>query len=377
MDNTMALLDSGNLLQQPAINASLHQTLGVKVVKTNVIARGANQLSIDIEGISKGIYLKFPNLQTSFLVRPLVVKNLASPLNLGSKFNFEFMLTPQLVEQDVNTRIKSNHYEIQGKKGKLFSRLVTITVIKPYLQDDEMFMNILNKWPDEGRIGQHTLAESRRKSGENSITKPEGIELTNPGEKKDRIIQTLEPQGIENKDSTHLTPTDIDHKENTTRTSLDHTKDVPNVNRIMRLAWLTGNAQHYIYPEPSEGLEPLPNESTTYNTVPGPKEVFTNTTSLHKFSLSSLKGVRNLGLTQMEHYMGRNLEDRGGMPRITTMVENYMNSLKNIAVDRPSQLSGTRHPRTRNQTKRSVTEGEAQRMWTHEGDQTQDVHHSM
>ena len=100
---TMALLDSGNLLQQPAINASLHQTLGVKVDKTNVVARGANQLSIDIEGISKGIYLKFPNLQTSFLVRPLVVKNLASPLNLGSKFNFEFMLTPQLVEQDVNT----------------------------------------------------------------------------------------------------------------------------------------------------------------------------------------------------------------------------------------------------------------------------------
>ena len=106
---TMALLDSGNILQQPAINASLHQTLGVKVDKTNVVARGANQLSINIKGISKGIYLKFPNLQTSFLVRPLVVKNLASPLNLGSKFNFEFMLTPQLVEQDVNTRIKSNH----------------------------------------------------------------------------------------------------------------------------------------------------------------------------------------------------------------------------------------------------------------------------
>ena len=65
---TMALLDSGNLLQQPDINASLHQTLGVEVVKTNVVARGANQLSIDIEGISKGIYLKFPNLQSSVML---------------------------------------------------------------------------------------------------------------------------------------------------------------------------------------------------------------------------------------------------------------------------------------------------------------------
>ena len=166
---TMALLDSGNLLQQPAINASLHQSLGVEVDKTNVVARGANQLSINIEGISKGIYLKFPNLQTSFLVRPLVVKNLASPLNLGSKFNFEFMLMPQLVEQDVNTGLKHNQYKIQGKKGKLFSRLVTVSAIKPYLQDDEMFMKILNQWPDEGHIGQHTLAESRKKWGWNPI----------------------------------------------------------------------------------------------------------------------------------------------------------------------------------------------------------------
>ena len=116
-------------------------------------------------------------------------------------------------------------------------------------------------------------------------------------------------------------------------TSLDLTKDVPNVNRIMRLARLTGNTQHYIYPEPSEGLEPLPTEFTAYNTLSGPKEVFTNTMTLPKFSLSSLKGVCNLGMTQMEHYMGRNLEDRGGMPRITTMVKNYMDSLKNIATD--------------------------------------------
>ena len=80
---TMALLDSGNLLQQPAINAGLHRSLGIEIDKTNVVARGANQLSINIEGISKGIFPKFLNLHTSFLIRPLVVKSLASPLNLG------------------------------------------------------------------------------------------------------------------------------------------------------------------------------------------------------------------------------------------------------------------------------------------------------
>ena len=126
---TMALLDSGNLLQQPAINAGFHRSLGIEIDKTNVVARGANQAYINIEGISKGIYLKFPNVSNSYLIRPLVVKNLASPLNLGSKFNFEFMLTPQMVERDATTGLKHNRYKIQGRTGKLFSRLAPVSVI--------------------------------------------------------------------------------------------------------------------------------------------------------------------------------------------------------------------------------------------------------
>ena len=54
------------------------------------------------------------------------------------------MLTPQLVKQDANMGLKHNQYKIQGKKGKLFSRLATVSVIKPYLHDDAMFMRILN-----------------------------------------------------------------------------------------------------------------------------------------------------------------------------------------------------------------------------------------
>ena len=76
------------------------------------------------------------------------------------------------------------------------------------------------------------------------------------------------------------------------------------------------------------GLEPLPTTVMTDETVTEPKV-------LPKFSLSSLEGVRKLGMTQMEHYVGRNLEDRGGLPRVTNMVKNYMDSLKDIATDRP------------------------------------------
>ena len=82
-------------------------------------ARGANKLAIYIKGISKANLCEvsqpghlLPD-QTSH-----VVKNLASPLNLGSKFNFKFVLTPQLVEIDKKTGLKHNQYKIQGWRGQ-------------------------------------------------------------------------------------------------------------------------------------------------------------------------------------------------------------------------------------------------------------------
>ena len=319
----------------------LHHSLGIEVDKTNVVARGANQLSINIEGISKGIYLKFPNLRTSFLIHPLVVKSLASPLNLGSKFNFEFMLTPQLVEQDVNTGLKHNWYKIQGKNGKLFSRLATVSVIKPYLQDDEMFMRILNRWPSEGRIGQHTLAKSRKKWGLSPILKIGRVEITKPRKKEGSTLQNLDYQGTTQEGTTHLTPTDIGHKESKMATDSDKTEEtITTVNRVMKLVRLTGNAQHYTLPEPSEGLELLPDGSLPHKATQRPKGVPTNshlrtTIPLPKFSLSSLENVCALGMTQMEHHMGRNLEERGGISRVKAAAENYIDSLEKVVIDPP------------------------------------------
>ena len=107
-----------------------------------------------------------------------------------------------------------------------------------------MLMKILNKWPDEVHIGQHMLAESRKKWGWNPIIKPEGIEFIKPKKKKDGIIQNLEPQDTTHEDFTHLTPTDIDHKEPKMMMSLNKTEDTSTVTRVMKLAWLTSNGQH-------------------------------------------------------------------------------------------------------------------------------------
>ena len=114
--------------------------------------------------------------------------------------------------------------------------------------------------------------------------------------------------------STHLTPTDFGHKKSEMVTDPDKVEEtITTVNWVMKLARLTGNAQHYMMPELGEGLELLPDGSLPQEVTQRPRGVPKNchlrtTTPLPKFSLSSLEKVCTLGMTQMEHHMARNLE---------------------------------------------------------------------
>ena len=189
------------------------------------------------------------------------------------------MLTPQMVECDVKTGLKHNRYKIQGKTGKLFSRLAPVSFIRPYLSGDPLFMAILDRWPSEGRIGQHTLTESRRKWGLNSITTNDSMETNNSSTKMSRSpreasanLQTLDKQGTPSRGSSHLAPTGID--------KINH-KAKPgdpgqvSIDRVMKLARLTGSAQYYAPQDPHKGLEWLPNspespEPPHNQTVPDP-----------------------------------------------------------------------------------------------------------
>ena len=100
----MALLDSGNLLAHAAINAEFHERLRILTEDTKIRARAANKQALEIRGVSKGIYLRFPNITKTFFMKPLVVKNLSCNLDLGTQFNFKTGLIPQKV--------------VQGKDGK-------------------------------------------------------------------------------------------------------------------------------------------------------------------------------------------------------------------------------------------------------------------
>ena len=77
-----------------------------------------NRQSMDVKGVSNGMYICFPNITRTFLVKPLVVQNLPCNINLGAQFNFVTGLTPQKVVQDQNGK-KKNVSELRGVKIQL------------------------------------------------------------------------------------------------------------------------------------------------------------------------------------------------------------------------------------------------------------------
>ena len=110
---TMALPDSGNLLAHAAIDAKFYQQLGVTMEATEIKARAANKQSLEIIGVSKGIYVKFPNVDKTFFVKPLIVKNLSCKLNLGAQFNHQRGFIPQKVIED-STGKRTNFSKLDG-----------------------------------------------------------------------------------------------------------------------------------------------------------------------------------------------------------------------------------------------------------------------
>ena len=85
---TLALPDSGNLLAHAAVDADFHAKLRIPMESTEIKAKSANRQSMDVKGVSKGMYICFPNITKTFLVKPLVVQNLPCDINLGAQFNF-------------------------------------------------------------------------------------------------------------------------------------------------------------------------------------------------------------------------------------------------------------------------------------------------
>ena len=69
----LALPDSGNLLAHAAIDAEFHEKLGTLTEATKIRARAANKQALEIQGVLRGIYLRFPNIAKTFFVKPLVV----------------------------------------------------------------------------------------------------------------------------------------------------------------------------------------------------------------------------------------------------------------------------------------------------------------
>ena len=116
--------------------ADFHTKLGIPMESTKIKAKAANRQSMDVKGVCKGMYIRFPNITKTFLVKPLVVQNLPCDINLGAQFNFVTGLTPQKVVQDQNGK-KKNVSELGGVKIQLQFQDVSNETLRHTIEDPE------------------------------------------------------------------------------------------------------------------------------------------------------------------------------------------------------------------------------------------------
>ena len=133
---TMVLPDSGNLLAHATIDVKFHQQLGVPMEATDIKARSANKQSLEIQGVSKGIYIRFPNISKTFFVKPLIVKNLSCKLNLGAQFNHQTGFIPQKVISG-SAGNKTNFCELDGIRIRLHFQDMTNRTLRSMVGDSE------------------------------------------------------------------------------------------------------------------------------------------------------------------------------------------------------------------------------------------------
>ena len=159
-------------------------------------AWAANKQSLEIQGVSKGIYLKFPNVTKMFFVKPLVVNNQSCKLNLGAQFNYKTGFIPQRVISRHNGR-KTNFRELDGVRIWLQFQDISNKTLRSMVGDPE-FLQWLQKEPLEQRRGveyspPHTLHDGSTREAEREGIQDQVIPTDNTRHRRPRIRMNGEP----------------------------------------------------------------------------------------------------------------------------------------------------------------------------------------
>ena len=87
---SLGLTDSGNLLPYPIISQRLHQLLGGHLRPTVIQGHRANDIPLSILGICQGVKIRIAGTDQCLTFTPLVVKELASQINIMAQFGYAY-----------------------------------------------------------------------------------------------------------------------------------------------------------------------------------------------------------------------------------------------------------------------------------------------
>ena len=149
---SMALLDSGNLLKLSVISAKLHKQLGLKLYPTSIRAKTASNAKMPILGSSEPFYIQFVSTTPTFKISPLVVKDMTTHINLGSRFFFENDIIPQMVRED-RFGCRANHAQVKTEPVRLFNLRVGKDKLARHLADKDPEFSKLLRTGDAELLG--------------------------------------------------------------------------------------------------------------------------------------------------------------------------------------------------------------------------------
>jgi hypothetical protein len=116
-----ALLDTGNTLRAEVISEDVKDRLQLKMQDTSLKGKTANAQDLRVLGRAEAVELHIPGVAQRFNIRPIVIQGMTSGVNLGSKFNFELRVTPQLLKIAGDGQ-ERNFARFGGEEVRLFAR---------------------------------------------------------------------------------------------------------------------------------------------------------------------------------------------------------------------------------------------------------------
>ena len=323
---TLSLMDSGNTLTFACISQKKHEEMGLSHRATNATGRAATAQSLSIVGISEPLELKFASMNKTFIINPLVVQYLNSPLNLGSKFNFDNDISPQVpMSCSQSTEGRANFMRCGSHALRLYVKETPREqLVYDFTFSDPLYSHLVKKYSSKHKNPEsHTLTSLEELNSDDEI-EDEAWEHTLHREEEEcqEKISRLANYAVDYDTGNNMTGITygmaplpyVDTSE--TRESFQRLPEAGGYKSSPKSRVSKGRGKEFPNPDNDDG------DPNLVKATPLP------------YDEKTLDIAKNEDPDEFQYFKGENL-GYDGLDVMKTMTTNYVHSLKSLSTNRP------------------------------------------